>query len=63
MIENGKHFGIVILGAGILGVSIAYWLSELSDASIAILDKETKIAQHSSSRNTGVIHRPFYLDP
>ncbi len=28
-----------------------------------IIDKETQVAAHTSSRNTGVIHRPFYLDP
>ncbi|MHB8566872.1 MAG: NAD(P)/FAD-dependent oxidoreductase [Nitrososphaerales archaeon] len=54
---------IAIIGAGILGVSLAFWLSELYDISIAIIEKENKVAPHTSSRNTGVIHRPFYLNP
>jgi (S)-2-hydroxyglutarate dehydrogenase len=53
----------VIIGAGILGVSTAFWLSELYDTSIGVVEKEDTIAKHTSSRNTGVIHRPFYLNP
>lgn len=46
-----------------LGVCISYWLSTQSKCSIALVDKEDDIAVHTSSRNTGVIHRPFYLNP
>jgi L-2-hydroxyglutarate oxidase len=60
---HGKVFDVAIVGAGILGVTIAYWLSQLYDCSIAIIDQEHEVAFHASSRNTGVIHRPFYLDP
>lgn len=52
-----------MIGAGVLGVNIAFWLSEVYDCSIAIIDKEPNVAAHTSSRNTGVIHRPFYLNP
>ncbi len=44
-------------------MSLAFWLSELCDASIIIIEKENRIASHTSSRNTGVVHRPFYLNP
>ena len=56
-------FDIGIVGAGVLGVTIAYWLSKVSNCSIALIDKESGVAVHTSSRNTGVIHRPFYLSP
>lgn len=56
-------FDFTIIGGGILGVSIAYWISSLYDCSIAIIDKESQVGMHESSRNTGVIHRPFYLNP
>lgn len=46
-----------------LGVSIAYWLSSVYDCSIAVADSAGGVAAHTSSRNTGVVHRPFYLDP
>ena len=54
---------IAILGAGVIGSSIAYILSSFSRLNIVVLEKELEPAVHSSSRNTGVIHRPFYLDP
>ena len=58
-----RDFDILIVGAGVLGVTIAYWLSTLTRCSIAIIEKESMVAQHTSSRNTGVVHRPFYLNP
>jgi L-2-hydroxyglutarate oxidase len=54
---------IAIVGSGILGVSISFWLSKLYDCSILLIDKEGGVAHHTSSRNTGVVHRPFYLNP
>ncbi len=63
MSDTKTKFNIVIIGAGILGVSIAFWLSELYDTSVAVVEKEDGVAKHTSSRNTGVIHRPFYLNP
>lgn len=53
----------VIIGAGVLGVSIAFWISELYDLSVCLIDKAERVASHTSSRNTGIVHRPFYLDP
>ncbi|MFQ5997810.1 MAG: NAD(P)/FAD-dependent oxidoreductase, partial [Candidatus Bathyarchaeia archaeon] len=54
---------ILIVGAGILGSTVAYWLSSLYDVSITVLEKEAGPALHTSGRNTGVIHQPFYLNP
>ncbi len=54
---------VAIIGGGILGTSIAYWLANRYQGRIAVLERERKVAQHGSRRNTGVIHRPFYLDP
>lgn len=54
---------IAVVGAGILGVCIAYWISRLYDCDIVLLDKEASPGVHASSRNTGVLHRPFYLNP
>lgn len=33
------------------------------ECSVVILDKEEHVGMHTSSRNTGVIHRPFYINP
>jgi len=54
---------VVIVGAGVLGTTIALWLSSLCDYSITLVEKEASVAFHTSSRNTGVVHRPFYLNP
>ena len=54
---------IMIVGAGVLGVTLAYWTSALYDCDITLVDSALVAGAHTSSRNTGVIHRPFYLDP
>ncbi len=58
-----SKFDVAIIGAGILGTTISYWLSTLYDMKICVLEKEKQVAMHTSSRNTGVVHSPFYLDP
>jgi len=61
--EYQKEVDVLIVGAGVLGVTLAYWLSDLYDCRILLVDQGSGVAEHTSSRNTGVIHRPFYLDP
>ena len=58
-----KNFDIGIIGGGILGTTISYWISNLNDSSVCVKDKESDVAKHTSGRNTGVVHTPFYLDP
>ncbi len=58
-----EPWDVVVIGGGILGTSIAYWLGNQFDGRIAVVEKEGNVAVHTSHRNTGVIHRPFYLDP
>jgi len=56
---------VAIIGGGVLGTSIAYFLSAHAKApeSIALIEQEKNIAQHTSSRNTGKVHAPFLYDP
>ncbi|MCL4355611.1 MAG: FAD-dependent oxidoreductase [Nitrososphaerota archaeon] len=54
---------VLVVGAGILGVATACWLSGLYDCRIALIDLARSAGAHTSARNTGVIHRPYYLDP
>jgi len=61
--DSGTAYDIAIVGGGVLGVTMAYWLSQLYDCSIAVVDLGAEVASHTSTRNTGVIHRPFYLNP
>jgi len=58
-----SKYDIAIIGGGILGTSISYWVSSLFDVNLCVIEKESNVAMHASSRNTGVVHSPFYLDP
>src|SRR5215470_19882633 len=58
-----EPWDVVIVGGGILGTSVSYWLGNQYEGRIAVLEREQNVAVHTSFRNTGVIHRPFYLDP
>ena len=58
-----KNFDVAVIGGGILGTTISYWISALYDLKICVIEKESDVAMHASSRNTGVVHSPFYLNP
>jgi (S)-2-hydroxyglutarate dehydrogenase len=51
----------LIIGGGVIGVSIARELKKrFSDASVIVLEKEAAVGLHASGRNSGVIHAGFY---
>ena len=58
-------YSIAVLGGGVLGTSIAYFLSghARDPGSIILIEQEENIGQHTSSRNTGKVHAPFLYDP
>jgi L-2-hydroxyglutarate oxidase len=58
-----QKFDVAIVGGGILGTAISYWLSALCEVKICVIEKESDVAAHASGKNTGVVHSPFYLDP
>ena len=58
-----EPWDVTIIGGGILGTCVSYWLANQYDGRIAVIEKEHDVAIHTSRRNTGVVHRPFYLDP
>ncbi len=61
MLKNETIFDYVIIGAGIVGMSVASELIKRnSKASIAILDKEIDLGKHASGRNSGVLHCGIY---
>ncbi|HZY47139.1 MAG TPA: FAD-dependent oxidoreductase, partial [Candidatus Bathyarchaeia archaeon] len=61
--SSPESWDVVIVGGGILGTSVSYWLANQYEGRIAVVEKEAGVAVHTSKRNTGVVHRPFYLDP
>ena len=53
----------LIIGAGIIGLSVARRLSNLFPKSkITILEKAV-LGAHTSGRNSGVLHAGFYYTP
>ena len=57
------HCKIAVVGGGILGISIAYFLSSVYGSKILVIEQEKNVALHTSSRNTGKVHAPFLYDP
>src|SRR5688572_13354147 len=58
------NYDIAIVGAGIVGLATARCLVErVPRAKITILDKESKIGQHQTGHNSGVIHSGIYYKP
>src|ERR1700722_7830190 len=55
------QYDILIIGAGIIGLTLAYKLKEKNPhLKIAIIDKESEVGIHASGRNSGVLHAGFY---
>jgi len=58
------NFDLIIIGGGILGTSLAYFLSFLNKSKkIAVIEQEHNVAHHTSGRNTGKVHAPYLYNP
>lgn len=58
------RYDVVIIGAGILGLSTALALLKKSPSlKVALLEKEARIAFHQTGHNSGVIHSGIYYKP
>ena len=54
----------VVIGGGILGLTTALELRRRKpDLSVVVLEKEPKVGEHASGRNSGVLHAGFYYSP
>ena len=59
-----RQYDVAIVGGGIIGLSTAMQLLERSpDLSIAVIEKEERLAQHQTGHNSGVIHSGIYYRP
>jgi L-2-hydroxyglutarate oxidase len=60
--SSTETFDIIIIGAGLVGLSSAFTLAKLYPGlKIAVLEKEAQISAHQSGRNSGVIHSRHLL--
>ena len=50
----------LVVGAGVIGVSIARELRRRHGASVLLIEKESSPGQHASGRNSGVLHAGVY---
>jgi len=57
-----KVYTHAVIGAGIVGLSVALKLQSLGNK-VLVLDKETTPGKHQSGRNSGVIHSGIYYKP
>jgi len=57
-------YDVCIVGAGLVGLAVARALGEdLDGVSLLVLEKETGVARHQSSHNSGVVHSGLYYRP
>jgi L-2-hydroxyglutarate oxidase LhgO len=55
--------GILIVGAGIIGLTIARELVKAGHGDIVVIEKEPEPGRHASGRNSGVLHAGVYYAP
>ena len=58
-----KTCDFLVIGAGVIGVSIARELRRRHRAKVVVIEKEASAGQHASGRNSGVLHAGVYYKP
>ena len=57
-------FDVIVVGAGIVGCATGRRLKLTKPhLSVALIDKEHKVAAHQSGHNSGVLHAGIYYQP
>jgi L-2-hydroxyglutarate oxidase len=60
---NAERADVVIVGGGIVGLSIARELASRGARDVLVLEKEEGLGRHASGRNSGVLHAGIYYAP
>jgi len=60
---NASHPDYLIVGGGILGLSVARALLQRQAGTVTLLEKEDQPGRHASGRNSGVLHAGLYYAP
>lgn len=60
MSSSQTNFDFTIIGAGVVGLSLAAELLKRGHRRILIVEKEPQVGAHASGRNSGVLHAGIY---
>lgn len=61
---DSKEYDVVIVGGGIIGLSTAMQLiRRIPTWRVAVVEKESELANHQTGHNSGVIHSGIYYRP
>jgi len=64
MVNKHIKCDLLILGAGVVGISIGIaYLEAYPGKRVIIAEKEESLGEHASGRNSGVLHAGFYYSP
>jgi L-2-hydroxyglutarate oxidase len=55
--------GVLIVGGGIIGLTLARELAAAGWGDVVVLEKEAALGKHASGRNSGVLHAGIYYAP
>ena len=59
-----EQFDLGVIGGGIVGLATAYkFQKKYPQKSVAVFEKEDRVAAHQTGRNSGVIHSGIYYKP
>lgn len=59
-----RGYDVAVIGGGIVGLALAdAWLAAHPGSRVVVFDKEERLAEHASGRNSGVLHAGFYYAP
>ena len=59
MIKNQTDFECVVVGAGVVGLSVARSIAK-RNKQVLVIEKNKRFGEETSSRNSGVIHAGIY---
>ena len=62
-LQNEQGCDILIVGAGITGLTVARELVSRGSGDILVIEKEPGLGAHASGRNSGVLHAGIYYSP
>jgi len=59
---NPSSTDFLVVGAGVIGISVARELRRRHGGRVVIIEKESSVGRHASGRNSGVLHAGVYYE-